>query len=65
MSSLPTTATILDFAEYRARRAERARHASALPRRFLWGWPSAGTMVLVDFPNAGRQPAPAAQTARF
>jgi hypothetical protein len=49
MSTLPETAVIVDFAAYRAGKAERARKASAAPRRFLWGYP--GQMVLVDFPD--------------
>jgi len=50
MSLSPDTAVIVDFAEYRERRAERARAAAVGPRRFLWGWPASGQMMLVDFP---------------
>jgi hypothetical protein len=53
MSTAPETAVILDFAAYRAKRAERARGALATPRRFLWSWPSTGQMMLVDFPALG------------
>jgi hypothetical protein len=47
--SHPQTAVILDFAVYRARKAERERNAAGATRRFLWGWPSTGQMMLVDF----------------
>jgi hypothetical protein len=55
MSTPSSTALILDFAEYRARRVERAGRAAAnTARRFLWGWP--GQMMLVDFPIQAKEP---------
>ena len=43
------TADVIDFSEFRRRRAARAAGASAPRRQFLWGW-SAGPQMRVEFP---------------
>ena len=54
---MTTTAQILDFAEYRQRKAARdAKRAGTPARRFVWSWPSTGQLSVVDFPAPGRAP---------
>jgi|GEM_PF-2168010 len=51
------TARILDFADYRARRAARQLTPSSAKRRFLWGWPAMGQVMVVSFPSPGPEAA--------
>lgn len=54
---MTTSAQILDFAEYRRRKAVRdAKQAGTPARRFLWGWPAAGQLNIVSFPSSGPAP---------
>jgi hypothetical protein len=48
------SAQIIDFTEYRRRRAARAWLAPK--RQFLWSWPGTGQVSIVEFPS----PTPAA-----
>jgi hypothetical protein len=61
---MTTTAQILDFAEYRQRKAARdAKRAGAPARRFVWSWPAAGQLSVVNFPAPG--PAPSSMLSQI
>ena len=45
------TADVIDFAEFRRRRAARTAGVNAPRRQFLWGW-SAGPQMRVEFPSS-------------
>jgi hypothetical protein len=49
MSPAPAIAQIVDFAEFRLRRAARVRIASRVKQQFLWSWPS-GQLLAAEFP---------------
>jgi hypothetical protein len=51
------SARIYDFAVHRMRRIARQRRDAGVRRSFLWGNPSLGTMKLVEFPSARKDPA--------
>jgi hypothetical protein len=50
------TAQILDFADYRRRRAARSARQSGAKRRFLWGWPASGQLTVMDFAAPSQTP---------